>query len=356
MSPHIFFTGATGYIGGTALALLVRTLPSTSITALVRTQEAANLLQKAHPNVHPVIGDLDSHDLLVSEAAKADLVLHCANADHAVGTYSLVDGLISQKHRSEKGAFVHLSGAASVVDFATCHESIINPNTRVYSDIDDAEEIFNLPHDRAHVAIERTLTARAEAAGVKTVILSPANVFGIGTGTGNIATFTEEYPRAVLKLGHAFQVGDGQGTWSWSSVHDVARAIVFVAEEALQGTTAGGGGGGGGKLEFGKAAYYYIESGDATFADQAELVASELASLGASLTTREVLSIDAEAATKLHKYGVLLWGGCGARSRADKLRAMGWKAEDRDWRPFWREVTRKVFEEWRMGDFNAGGD
>ena len=345
MAPHIFFTGATGYVGGTTLVLLVQTFPSISINALVRTQEAAECLLKAHPNVTPVVGDLDSHDLLVAEAAKADLVLHCATADHAAGTYALVEGLISKKDGTEKGVFVHLSGAACLVDFTTVHETIDKPNNRVYSDIDDAEEIFNFPHDRAHVAIERYLTSMAEAGGVKTVILSPANIFGIGTGTGKIGTYTEEYPKAVLEVGHAFKVADGQGTWTWSSVHDVARAIVFVAKEALKGKD--------GKLEYGKGAYYFIGSGDGTFADQAELVASDLVSLGA-LKSEEVVSIDGEAATKLHRYGSFMWGGSGARSRADKLKAIGWKPQDTDWRPFWSEITKKVFDEWKKENAAKG--
>lgn len=70
-----FSTGASGYIGGTALVHLVKQHPEWTINALVRDEANASTLKKSFPNVNFVIGALDSRDVLVAESEKADVVL-----------------------------------------------------------------------------------------------------------------------------------------------------------------------------------------------------------------------------------------------------------------------------------------
>ena len=45
------------------------------ISALVRTQEKADIVTKAYPSVRIVLGGLDDSELLEKEAARADIVL-----------------------------------------------------------------------------------------------------------------------------------------------------------------------------------------------------------------------------------------------------------------------------------------
>jgi uncharacterized protein YbjT (DUF2867 family) len=75
MSPTIFVTGVSGYIGGHIVAIMVKQHPEWQIVTLVRTEEQANIVKKTWPSVQTVIGDLDSHDVLVEQGAKADVVL-----------------------------------------------------------------------------------------------------------------------------------------------------------------------------------------------------------------------------------------------------------------------------------------
>lgn len=336
MSPRIFFTGATGYVGGPTLSLLTRIFPHASIHALVRTAEKAKIVQVAYPNITCVIGDLDSHDLLMAEAAKADLILHCANADHEAGTLALLNGLASKENDLEKGIFIHVSGAASLIDLDTIDDHLGEPATKNYSDIKDATTIFNLPPDRMHVAIERRVVSIGDANGVKTLILSPAQIMGVGSSIGKKDTYTDEYPKAVLKQGHAFILGQGQNTSSWSSVGDVAAAIAFVVGEALKGSES--------KLTFGKYGYYFIESGEVIMQDLAAVVAAKLVELDGSQDA-ELKSIDAAVAMELHPYAKLLWG-TSMISRADKLKALGWQSKDEDWRPFILETAERALETW----------
>jgi hypothetical protein len=49
--------------------------PEWHIVTLVRNQEQSDIVKKAWPAVETVIGDLDSHDILVEQGAEADVVL-----------------------------------------------------------------------------------------------------------------------------------------------------------------------------------------------------------------------------------------------------------------------------------------
>lgn len=75
MTPRIFLTGATGYIGGDTLYALYNKHSDYEIAALVRSEEKGKPVKEAFPNVRLVIGDLDSSQLIEDESAKADVVI-----------------------------------------------------------------------------------------------------------------------------------------------------------------------------------------------------------------------------------------------------------------------------------------
>ena len=68
-------TGVTGYIAGDALFAIYAKHPKFEYTALVRTEQKADIIRKAYPSARIVLGDLDDSELLSKEAAKADIVL-----------------------------------------------------------------------------------------------------------------------------------------------------------------------------------------------------------------------------------------------------------------------------------------
>lgn len=109
MSVNVFFTGATGFIGGPVLLRLVAEKVKTillffyfifyffsflflsfhfidllfqkyNIAALVRSEEKGKLL--AEIGVRPVIGDLNSKEIIQQEVIIADIVVNLADCDH----------------------------------------------------------------------------------------------------------------------------------------------------------------------------------------------------------------------------------------------------------------------------------
>jgi hypothetical protein len=75
MAPTIFITGISGYIGGQFLHDVSKKHPEYQIQGLVRTEEQQKKIASKYPSIQTVIGDLDSADVLNSEAAKADVIL-----------------------------------------------------------------------------------------------------------------------------------------------------------------------------------------------------------------------------------------------------------------------------------------
>lgn len=75
MSPTIFVTGVSGYIGGHIVTDLIKKHSEYQVITLVRTEKQAEIIKATWPAVKTVLGDLDNHDLLVEQGKRADVVL-----------------------------------------------------------------------------------------------------------------------------------------------------------------------------------------------------------------------------------------------------------------------------------------
>lgn len=107
MAPtSVFLIGATGYIGGFVLALLLQAPKGTyTISALVRSKQKTPLLEKI--GVRPVLGSLSDLEALEREAASHDVTIHTADADDLPAAKALLRGL---RRSSEKKIYIHTSG------------------------------------------------------------------------------------------------------------------------------------------------------------------------------------------------------------------------------------------------------
>ncbi|KAF8510863.1 hypothetical protein JB92DRAFT_3118626 [Gautieria morchelliformis] len=103
MTKTVFFTGATGYVGGATLAHLLASPSTASFTysALVRSREKASMLESL--GVRPVIGSLDDAALLSAEAEKADYVIHTDLNDELRQRVQMNSGPIISHHKIFKG-------------------------------------------------------------------------------------------------------------------------------------------------------------------------------------------------------------------------------------------------------------
>jgi len=284
--------------------------------------------------------------------------LHAANADHTAGTFNLLDGLKLRAKREiekakdegnmekdelaavDRGTFIHISGAASLINL---HD--INPDLpgKVYSDIDNKEEILELPENRLHVAVERRLMAEGEAAGVNVVILAPPVLFPSGTGIGKQDSYENLLARAIMKTGYPFVIGEGKNITAWISTDDLAEVVCFVIKEVLKGPES--------RLGYGRDGYYFCEAGEIEVMEQARSTAKVLKRLGA-IKTSDLVSISPQKSLEVNDVAMLLWGS-SMRTRADKLRKLGWRPKAEDWMPFVEELARVEFEARRLARRNS---
>ncbi|KAJ7124606.1 NAD(P)-binding protein [Mycena crocata] len=214
MVPRILITGSTGYVGGSVLAAITTAHPSYHVTAVLR--KVPQSYVEAYPQVKTIIGDFDSAEILAQAASENDIVIHAGDSDYKPAIEALLTGL---GRRSTPTFFIHLSGTACISDVYFGNFGELNP--RVWSDVEDIEEIVNLPKERIHRAVDEVVFRAAATYGahIHTAIVCPPDVYGKGAGPG----FTQSFLNG-RSLAH---------------IEDVMRMYVCIVEEAATSLETG---------------------------------------------------------------------------------------------------------------------
>ncbi|KAF2199289.1 NAD dependent epimerase/dehydratase family protein [Delitschia confertaspora ATCC 74209] len=311
----LFITGVTGYIGGDALYNIATTYPDLEITALVRNSDKGAKVAVEYPKIRLVYGDLDSTDLLTTEASKADIVLHCADADHVGAATALTAGL-AQKEKP--GFIIHTSGTGllGLEDLVQNTRGV--KREKVYDDWDGVGEVTSLPDMALHRNVDKIiLAAGTQYPGkVFTAIVCPPCINGPGRGPDNKRS-VQSYglSKVTLERGKGLCIDEGTNIWSDVNVQDLSNVFLRLVEEAHKG---------GGSATWGAEGYYFAENGEFVWGDVSKAIA-KAAYDQKLIDTPEVDSITSEEAKKLYPSGDYLWG-TNSRSRAVRARKiLGWK-------------------------------
>ncbi|KAF8216551.1 NAD(P)-binding protein [Mycena galopus ATCC 62051] len=313
MAPKLFLLGSTGYIGGTVLDTIVKEHPEYEITALLR--NVPENFSKLYPNVHILRGDYDNADVITEASSKSNIVIHNGNSDHEPGLNSIIAGLLK---RSEPSFLIHLSGTGIVADW---HDPtyIGKLNPKIWSDIDDLDEIASRPDGELHRHTEKLLFQAAAEHGdkLKIAIMCPPDIYGPGRGPGKresiyFPTFWSE----IKNVGAAFYGGEGTNTRSWVHIEDFMTVYLKVIEAAA----AGGEG-----ADWGKEGYYFASSQEASQIDMARAAGKILKAHG-RLDTAEPKGVSLDTVkgmmSEASKAGYPGLGTCvfagNSRTRADR--------------------------------------
>ena len=323
--PCIFLTGATGFVGGTILASLYKVHPEIHVKALIRRQEDAEKLQSIYPNLSPIIGHLSSLDLLKETAASVDFVIHATKED-IPAVHALIDGLAASFTADPPSpCLISISGTRSLIDLSIPVTGVAKEDPRPWSDIDDIRAILSLPKERIHAKADQSIIAYAIASGVGAMLISPGQLWGRGKGqVKNEGAAAAAYYAAVKARGRAFVVGDGSVAWSWSSIGDLGDAVVLLMEQAMSSQNANQR-----RVGVNEEGYYFVQTDNVRMKDRAEAISKRLG-------VGEVESVPVEVVADLHPFGPIMWG-CGAIFKADRLRALGWRPRELEWRVLMEE-------------------
>ncbi|PRX97997.1 nucleoside-diphosphate-sugar epimerase [Allonocardiopsis opalescens] len=285
----VFLTGATGYIGGSVAHRLLRA--GHRVTGLARTPEKAAALGRL--GVEPVLGTLEDRELLIERARAADAVVNAADSDHRGAVEALVDALAGSGK-----PLLHTSGS-----------SIVGTDSRgEASDEVFGEEILNegsawrpAADKRARVAIDRHVLAAADRA-VRSVVLCNTMIYGHGRGLARDSVQIPALVRQARRSGTVRRIGPGRNIWSNVHVDDMADLYLLALEAAPAGS------------------FYFVENGEASFADLADAIAASLGSDRA-----EPWPIDAAIAEWGRELAVFALGS-NSRVRGERARThLGWR-------------------------------
>jgi nucleoside-diphosphate-sugar epimerase len=215
---RVLLTGATGYIGGAVAEKMAAA--GHVVVAVARSDEAeAALVSRGYETVR---GDLSRPAELAGQAQSCDGVVHLAatqNEQMAVTEQATVRDFVPALSGSGK-AFVYTSGVWVYG----------NASPGRLLDEDSATDPVALYAWRP--ALEEEVLVAA-AAGVRSIVIRPAMVYG--RDGGPLRQFGEMAERGVPRF-----VGDGANHWTLVHVDDLALLYVLALERAAAGTLVNG--------------------------------------------------------------------------------------------------------------------
>jgi nucleoside-diphosphate-sugar epimerase len=182
----------------------------------------------------------------------SDTFTDLASADHAAGAVSLIKGVGQGKNKN--AVVVHISGTGILTDMSNGPG---NTASKVYNDMNasDVQEILSFDMSRIHRDVEAALVTAATQYKVKTAILSPPLIHGVGKGpmkkrSIQIPILIEN----ILQRGRAFQILEGNNIWNSIHVDNLAAAIIVLVEECLKGPES--------RAAWLPEAYYFVEDAE----------------------------------------------------------------------------------------------
>jgi len=327
MVTKIFYTGATGYIGGSVLDKLLHRSDASDfeITVLTRQAEKAKEFEKL--GLKAIQGDLESSDLLREQCAAADIVMSNANADHEKSVDAMIEGM--KKHKDQTGktsVFIHVSGTGVIVVDAKGRAP--KPEDPVYND-NDADQIETIPDDAPHRVVDLAIVAADKAGHLKSHIILPSTIYGISSAKKLLSSDSKEplfnvhsdqMPKAVnmaLDRGQPGHYGEGKCIWPHVHIEDLEELFMTVLDNAMTG-----------KADHGREGFYFGINGHYEYRKASEAI-------GQAMKKRNVgkeYTPSPYEPELLSKYfpGLEWYVGSIGQGKAERAKKFGWKPKYTD--------------------------
>jgi len=309
----IFFTGATGYIGGACLQHLLLD-SSLEITALVRNVDKAKKLEGL--GIKTVIGSLDESEKLIAASAAADIVYHTAHADHLPAIHAILRGIKSRYNKTGQVPLLfHTSGTGVLADNAAG----LRDTNDVYYD-NDTTKLEALSPTAQHRDVDSTILAASVEGYVRSYIILPSTIYGtltgplVDLGISNAHSISIPFlVNASIARGQGGMVGEGRNVWADVEIHDLANLYSIVFRAAIAGTAP-----------HGREGLYFGENGEYRMVDAARACTRALHALGISKTA-EPTAFTKEEVDKSFGGAVGALLGANTRARSVRARELRWK-------------------------------
>ncbi|KAI4920708.1 uncharacterized protein J4E92_008352 [Alternaria infectoria] len=314
----IFAIGVTGWVGNASARAIAAAHPDYEWTVLLRSQTKEESVKQFLPQgTRFVIGDFDSHDVISSAAATADIVINWGSSDYEPLTKSIIDGM---KKNKSTCYLIHTSGCGILTGEVARTETYGQAATKVYDDWDNATDLLTLPPEAPHVNIDTMILALdRKAPHIKTMIVCPPIIYGMSHAKDTQErSAARQYVNSILDRGKGFAVGNGKAIVNTLHITDLANFFVKATEAAAQG--------GGAATWGGVNSYHFVESGEMVWGEFAQAISKAAFDRGL-LDAPDVDYLSAEEAMKIDPISKIGYGS-SARSKAVRAyKTLGWKPE-----------------------------
>ncbi|KAL9128533.1 MAG: hypothetical protein Q9217_002798 [Psora testacea] len=321
------------YIGGDVLYELTHAHPDFEYTCLVRNSDKGSQVASQYAKARLVYGGLDDVKILEDEAKKADIVLSnkelnkldCANSDHEAAAKALVSGLLTREDGDCPGCLIHTSGTGILLYKDMERKTFGEASTKIYNDWDGIAEVTSLPEFAPHRIVDKIILD-ADGPNLKTAIVCPPTIYGVGRGPGNQRGHQlYELARCTLQKKQGLKIGAGENFWPNVHIHDMSKVYLKLLEAAAEGES---------KATWGNEGYYFTENGEHIWGEVSKAVASAAYKQGL-IPSDEVVTISNEEADQITMWGSVTWGA-NSRCRAIRARRL------LDWSPRERSLEHEV--------------
>lgn len=147
----------------------------------------------------------------------------------------MIAGLL---RRNKPSYLIKLSGTGILYDYPDQEEYLGLKNPKIYSDINDIDEITSRPAHAYHMYTDSIVRDAALKHGekIKTAIVCPPDVYGRGHGPGRqLSWFIPSFVESVQRLGVSFYMKEGSNARGWVHIDDLTKIYVSLVEAAASG-------------------------------------------------------------------------------------------------------------------------
>ncbi|TPR11773.1 hypothetical protein CAN33_0050390 [Aspergillus niger] len=286
----VFITGASGYIGGDLLSVLVSKYPDLHYRLLVRSRDSGQKIKAQYPTVEIIQGSLDDSETLVAESARADIIIHTADAaDHLGAAKAIAQGALEGHTEEHPVYWLHTSGAGIFSFLDTETKVYGEKGEKIYDDVQDIKEIVNFPDHAFHRDVDKAVF---EAGSVRPEVLKTAIIS----------------PKVPI-------IGRGLSFGTDIHIYDLTNLYVILFERALSKQDDG---------LWGPEAYYLCENGEHCWGELARSIGRICVAEG-FIPSAEEEAFGFEEAQKWAGYEAASWG-LNSRCQASRARLLlGWQ-------------------------------
>jgi nucleoside-diphosphate-sugar epimerase len=201
------------------------------------------------------------------------------------------------------------------------------PATKVYNDWANIQELTSFSDAAAHRTVDKIVLSASESnLNVKTAIVCPPMIYGVGRGPDNRKSMQiYEATDFTLTERRGFKIGKGLNIWNQVHVHDLSKLFLLLGEAAVAG---------GYPATWNDQGYYLAESGEIVIGDLCEKI-SEVAHEKGLIPSGEVTALTFPGNSALSPLMAKL---LGTNSRGTSIRAK----KLLDWQPKERSIIDEV--------------